>query len=282
MSKKKKTPKGPKYLPSPLNNNMLNYSIYYMSASEKLMYSLLLFFAGGIVGYIFYGGLFKSDGVATITTHISNFIVVCIGGLVAIKFLFPAVTNSLKRKRDKKLQKQFLDMLESLSASLSSGNTVASSFENALRDLRNQYAEGEPIIAELSEVLTGIMNGHTLETMLTDFGKRSNNEDIQNFSNVISNCYRLGGNFNDVVRKTRDIISDKIAVADEIDTKLTSNKLQLNAMCLMPVAIVAMLKFTSGSFADNLASVTGVIVTSIAIGIFIGAYLWGRKIINVR
>lgn len=280
MSKKKE--KLPKYLPSPLNNNMINYNVYYMSGNEKLLYTLLLFIAGGFVGYIFYGGLFKSDGEATNATLISNAIVFCLGGLVAIKFLLPAVTSNLKRKRDKKLQKQFLDMLESLSASLSSGNTVSASFENALRDLRNQFSDNEPIIIELSEVLTGVENGLTLETMLNDFGQRSNNEDIQNFSNVISNCYRLGGNFNDVVRRTRDIISDKMAVSDEIDTKLTSNKLQLNAMCLMPAVLVAMLKVSSGSFADNLASATGVIVTTIAIGIFIGAYIWGRKIIDVR
>lgn len=280
MSKKKE--KLPKYLPSPLNNNMINYNVYYMSGNEKILYALLLFLAGGIVGYIFYGGLFKADGEATKATIISNAIVFCLGGLVAIKFLLPAVTSNLKRKRDKKLQKQFLDMLESLSASLSSGNTVSASFENALRDLRNQFSENEPIVVELSEILIGVENGLTLETMLNDFGQRSNNEDIQNFSNVISNCYRLGGNFNDVVRRTRDIISDKMAVSDEIDTKLTSNKLQLNAMCLMPAVLVAMLKVSSGSFADNLASATGVIVTTIAIGIFIGAYIWGRKIIDVR
>lgn len=281
MSKNKKA-RGLQYLPSPLNNPMLNYSVYYMSAKEKLAYLLLLFLVGGAVGYVFYGGLFRDGGEATVKTHVSNLIVFGIGGLVAVKFLFSAVNDRLKRRRDKNLQKQFMDMLESLSASLSSGNTMASSFDNALKDLRNQYAEGEPIIAELSELLTGVENGNTLETMLADFGKRSNNEDIQNFSNVISNCYRLGGNFNDVVRRTRDIISDKRAVADEIDTKLTSNKLQLNAMCLMPIVLVAMLKLTSQSFADNLASATGVVVTTVAIGIFIGAYLWGRKIIDVR
>ena len=60
MSKKKE--KLPKYLPSPLNNNMINYNVYYMSGNEKILYALLLFLAGGIVGYIFYGGLFKADG----------------------------------------------------------------------------------------------------------------------------------------------------------------------------------------------------------------------------
>ena len=52
----------PKYIPSPLNNNMINYKEYYMSMNEKIGYSLLIFIIGGLVGLVFYGGLFKSDG----------------------------------------------------------------------------------------------------------------------------------------------------------------------------------------------------------------------------
>lgn len=279
MSKKKK---GPQYLPSPMNTRMLNYSEYYMSATEKLMYFLGIFAIGGFAGYIFYGGLFKVDGEATMATHISNLIVFALVGGIALKIFLPMMVKRLKEKRAKKLQKQFLDMLECLAASLSSGNTVAEAFANAYRDLQNQYAPGEMIIVELEEILMGVNNGHTLEEMLNAFGERSCNEDIQNFSNVISNCYRLGGNFGTVVRRTRDIISDKMAIQDEIDTKLTSNKLQLNGMCLMPVLLVTLLKLSSSDFANNLASIKGVFVTTIAIGIFVGAYAWGRKIINIR
>ena len=166
--------------------------------------------------------------------------------------------------------------------SLTAGNTVNDSFINAERDLQNQYSEGEMIVRELMEITTGLSNGKTLEEMLISFGDRSNNEDILNFSNVMSNCYRLGGDFKDVVRKTSDIINDKIAVAQEIETKISSNKLQLNAMTLMPIALVAMLKMSSPSFAENLSSFLGVLVTTVAIGIFVASYFWGQKIVDIR
>ena len=138
------------------------------------------------------------------------------------------------------------------------------------------------IIIELNEIISGIENGHTLEEMVIAFGQRAENEDIKNFSNVISNCYRIGGNFKDVIRKTRDIISDKIAIEEEIETKLSSNKLQHNAMTLMPIALVGMLKLSSASFAANLASFLGVLVTTIAIGLFGVSYFWGQKIIDIK
>lgn len=272
----------PRTIPSPVNNPMLNYRVYYMSAAERILYSLLVFAAGGFAGWVFYGGLFMEDGDATMLTYISNLIIICLIGGIAVRVFLPALRKMLKEKRDKALRVQFRDMLENLTSSLASGNTVAESFVNARNDLANQYSESDYIIQELTEIVAGINNGYTLEEMLSAFGDRTDSEDIQNFSNVIGNCYRMGGDFKTVVRKTRDIISDKMAIEDEIVTKISSNKLQHNAMCLMPVLLVAMLKMSSPSFAENLASFLGVLVTTVAVGIFVASYFWGRKIIDIR
>ena len=279
---KKNNMNEPKYIPSPLKNQMINYKVYYMSALEKIIYFLITFLIGGIAGYIFYGGLFKYEGEATTATYISNIVVFVVVGMIAAKFFVPAIRKHLKEKRAKKLQKQFMDFMEVLAASLAAGNTLKDSFVNAKKDLLNQYLESDMIIIELSEIISGLDNGITLETMLDNFGDRSNNDDIQNFSNVMSNCYRLGGDFKSVVRRTRDIISDKIAVSEEITTKISSNKLQHNVMCIMPIVLVAMLKLASPSFANNLASFIGVFVTTIAFVIFIISYFWGQKIVDIR
>ena len=215
-------------------------------------------------------------------TMISNAVVFCGTGCIAAKFFIPVLRENMRLKRNKKLEKQFVNMLDGLASSLAAGNTGNGAFVNAEEDMKNQYSEDEAIVREISEIVLGLRNGRTLEEMVAAFGARSNSEDIENFSNVISNCHRMGGNFKDVIRKTRDIISDKSAIENEITTKLASNKLQLNAMCIMPVMLVAMLKMSSSSFADNLASALGVVVTTLAIGLFVASYFWGRKIIDIR
>lgn len=281
MAKKEKKSRGPQYMPSLLSRPMLNYSEYYMSKGERLLYSLLLMVAGALVGFVFYGGLFKEDQQATMATYISD-TVVCAGvGLLAIKFFLPAVNGFLKEKRAKNLQRQFMNMLECLSTGLSSGSTMFDAVVHAKEDLLNQYSETDMIIVELSEIVSSVSNGRNLEEAIENFGARSANEDILNFGNVIRNCYRLGGNFNDVVRHTREIISDKFAVADEIQTKVSSNKLQLNAMCLMPIALVGLLKISNPAFSENLGSAVGVLVTTVSIGIFVASYIWGQKIIKI-
>ncbi len=278
----RKKERGPRYIPSPLNNPMINYAEYYFSGGEKVLFFLLTFTAGGLAGLVFYGGLFKRDGEATFSTAVSNMAVFCLVGCLAVRSFLPAIRERMRQQRNRRLEKRFMNLLEGLAASLAAGNTVNDAFVNAKDDMRNQYSDEEAIVREISEIVLGLENGKTLEEMVFAFGARSNSEDIENFSNVVSNCYRMGGNFKDVIRRTRDIISDKSAIADEIATKTASNRLQHNAMCIMPIVLVAMLKSSSASFADNLASVTGVMVTTLAIALFVASYFWGQKIIDIR
>ena len=97
-----------------------------MSAKEKLLYFILAFIAGGVVGLTFYGGLFKdSDGNATLATSISNLIVFAAVGLIAAKIFIPMRTKQLQQKRLQELTMQFRSLLETLAVSLSSGMNMS-------------------------------------------------------------------------------------------------------------------------------------------------------------
>lgn len=281
MSKKEKLQES-EFINSPLNNPMPNYAVYVMGKTESFIVRLISFVAGGLVALIFYGNLFMVDGFATLATHISNVVVFVILGLLAIKFLVPMYKKRCLDKRKNALKQQFRDMLESLAASFSSGSNVQMAFESAVEDLKMQYSPKDYIVKEMEEVISGMKQNINVEVMLENFGKRSGNEDIVSFADVFSVCYRKGGNMNSVIHRTHSVISEKMSVADEIETKLTSNKMQHNVMSVMPIAVVAMLRFTNESFAANFATPVGVIVNTIAIGIFVGAYIYGNKIVDVK
>ncbi len=281
MSKKEKIQE-PEYINSPLNNPMPNYAVYIMGKTENMIISLASFLAGGFVSLIFYGNLFMVDGFATTATHISNVVVFVILGILAIKFLVPMYKKRCLEKRRNMLKQQFRDMLESLAASFSSGSNVQKAFESAVQDLKMQYSPKDYIVKEMEEIISGMQQNINVEVMLESFGKRSGNEDIVSFADVFSVCYRKGGNMNSVIHRTHAVISEKMAVADEIETKLTSNKMQHNVMSVMPIAVVAMLRFTNESFSANFATPVGVIVNTVAIGIFVGAYILGNKIVDVK
>lgn len=281
MAKKEKIVE-PEFINSPLNNPMPNYAVYVMSKVESIIVSLLAFVAGGFVALIFYANLFMVDGYPSLATHISNVVVFVILGLLAIKFVVPMYKKIRLDKRRNTLKMQFRDMLESLAASFSSGSNVQMAFESAVEDLKMQYSPNDYIVKEMEEIINGMKQNINVEVMLANFGERSGNEDIVSFADVFSVCYRKGGNMNSVINRTHSVISEKMAVADEIETKLTSNKLQHNAMSIMPIIVVAMLRFTNEAFSANFATPIGVIVNTVAIGVFVGAYIYGNKIVDVK
>ena len=117
---------------------------------------------------------------------------------------------------------------------------------------------------------------------MASFGERSQIDDIKNFGVVFEVCYRAGGNIKDIVRRTNDIISEKIEVGEEIETALASNKSQFTAMMVIPVIMMLLLRMMSSSFAAAFATAPGVIAITIAIGFFLAAYRLGQKIMDIK
>ena len=270
------------YVNSLINNPVMDYRVYVMNSMEKIMVSIALIVIGGLVGLVFYGGLFKRDGDATLATYIADLIFFIIVGLYARKMFLPIYKNGRLKKRQDKLRIQFRDMMESLTASLSTGSNVLNAFNSALIDLKMQYTESDYIIIELQEIVDCIASNVNAEAAIHFFGERSGIEDIQTFADVFEICYRRGGDMKRIVRRTYDVISDKMAINDEIETKLTSNKMQHNAMSVMPIVVVALLRVTNASFAESFATVQGVLVNTVAIVIFVSAYKYGKKIIDIK
>lgn len=270
------------YCASRINTQVMDYRVYVMKPAEKMMYMILLLIVGGAVGLIFYGGLFKEEGEATLFTHISNIVVFAVVGLVAIKFILPMITETLRKKRINKLKTQFCDFASALTNALASGMNVNDSLNAVIVDLKSQYSDDDFIVREVQEIINGIKNNIPVEEMLGDFGERSGIPEISNFSSVFSICYRTGGDIKSVVRRTTEIISEKIMVSSEIETTLTSNKMQMNIMNVLPIFIVLMMRIMSPEFASSFGSVVGVIGLTISVALTIGAFKLGQKILDIK
>lgn len=277
--KKEKKIEEPQYYKSRINSTVLNYNVYVMKPAEKLLYSALLFVAGGVVGLIFYGGLFKDNPLIGM---ISNIVVFCIVGALAVKFFMPTVTDFLKNKRINTLKAQFREFLSSLTTSLSGGMNVLDAMNNAKVDMTAQFSEESFIVTEINEIVLGMNNNIPVEDMLKDFGDRSGVGDISNFATVFATCYRTGGNIKNIVRRTSEIISEKMSIAEEIETKLTSNKMQMMVMNVLPIVMVLIMKTMSSSFAESFASPIGVVVLTISVALFVGAYILGQKMTDIK
>lgn len=283
FTKKNKAEQEPQYYMSATNMPTYNYKVYYMKPVEKLLTFLLAFVVGAAVGYLFYGGIGKDEfGQPTTITWVLNITIPAIVGSIAGYLFVPVRMKSIIEKRKKDLNHQFRDMLESLTTSLGAGKNVNDSFFGVYEDLKVQYEADAFILKELEVIISGIHNNIPLEDVLEDFGTRSDNDDIQSFANVFKISYRKGGNIKDIIRNTHSILSDKMEITEDIETLVSSNKLEQNIMIVMPIALIGVIKMMSPEFAANFVTPTGIISTTVSIVIFVVAYFIGKSVLDIK
>lgn len=283
FSKKEKPTPEPQYFTSATNETVYNYNVYYMSKKEKILYFVLAFIVGAAVGYLFYGGLAKDEyGNATVLTYVLNIVIPSIIGIIAGKFFLPMRSKQILNKKKSQLNSQFRDMLDGITTSLGSGKNVIDSFVSVREDMKLQYNEDSYILNELDVIINGISNNIAVEDLLMDFGKRSGNKDIMSFANVFKISYRKGGNLKDIVRNTHEILSDKMTINEEIETAISGNKLNINIMICMPIVLIGLIKMMSPEFAANFTTSSGIIATTIAVVLFVAAYIIGKKLMDIK
>lgn len=282
FSKKKKKEEEPEFCLSKINTNIYNYNVYRMKPREKMLYFLIAFVIGGVVGYIFYGGIGQDEYGATITTYICDCIVIAVAGFAFGRLFIPLRRDQILKKRSDTLRTQFISLLDSLATSAAAGKNVPMSFAAARDDLVVQFSEQSYIVQELDIILAGLHNGVQLEDLLEDFGKRSGMKDIENFGKVFEVSFRRGANMKDVIRNTHDILTKKILIEAEIETKITSSKNELNVMLLMPILLIGMMKFSEGEFGSYFVTPTGLISTTIGVGMFVAAFFIGQRVMKIE
>ena len=242
-----------------------DYHVYHMTKIDYLAAYMLGFGVGIIVIYAFF----------------RNIVVTLIGGIVCALLVPPYYNEYKKNSRLKNLREQFKDLLESLTASYSAGRNTPDAFGDARDDMISIYGEEADIVQEIQIICSGIGNNVNIEQLLLDFAERSDLDDVESFANVFEVCNRQGSDLKRIVSETRDIIDDKIEIEMEIETMLSSNKNELNVMMIMPVIVVLSLStMGTGTIVSN--SPVNLIVKFICLGIFGGAYLIGRKIVDIK
>ena len=283
MRKKEKQVQAPAFEISGTNRKMINYQVYEMTANEKAIYFLIAFVIGAAVAYLFYGGIGKDEyGNPTVLTYILDVAIMLIVGFLAGKFFLPIRRNQIIEARKKKLRKQFVDLLDSLATSISSGKNIPNAFIAAKEDLLVQYDADAFIVQEVDNIIAGINNNLDIGGMLLNFGERSGLTDIRTFGRVFETAVSKGANMKEVIRNSHVIISNKCEIEGEIETKVASNKNEQNIMVIMPVILIMMIKFAGSDFATNFTTPTGILSTTVAIGMFVGAYMLGRKILKIE
>lgn len=186
----------------------------------------------------------------------------------------------LKKRRKQDFLNQFCDYLDSVSTSLAVGRNGYESFLTAEEDMKELYRKDTPICYVSGKMAEGLRNGRSIPELLEELSEETECSSVQTFGEVYRICSNAGGNLKLIVGDTRNMLTEKIAVEQEIQTVLTGPKNELNIMVLMPLIILLSLRVMGGGLLDSGEDLFG--VNLLVLGIFVGAYMAGRKIVNIE
>ena len=185
-----------------------------------------------------------------------------------------------KERRKQEFLDQFCDYLDSISTSLAVGRNGYEAFLTAAQDMGDLYGKSAPIVYASGRLAEGLKNGRAIPDLLGEMASETGCSDVRTFGEVYQICHTAGGNLKHIVGDTRNMIVEKIAIEQDIQTVLTGPKNELNIMVLMPLIILASLRVLGGGLVADDAS--SLIVNTIALGIFLGSYWLGRKIVDIK
>ncbi|MGI6010147.1 MAG: type II secretion system F family protein [Ruminococcus sp.] len=200
----------------------------------------------------------------------------------------PGIYLKAKRKnllvrRKKLLNYAFKDAINSLSVALKAGYSMENAVSECIRDLKNIYSPEDPIVQEFCHIRNQLKVSVPIETLLRDFGERSQVEDIQNFAGVYGIAKRSGGNLSRILQNTARTLGDKIEVQKEVEACISAKRMEQNIMAAVPLGIILYMQAIDPEFLAVLyGNIAGVCVMSVCLAGYLLAFWMGRRIVRIE
>lgn len=245
---------------------MIDYGDYRLSGKERLTYFSMYLGLDGLISYLFFH------------SFLAFFLL-----LPGCAIFFGDRKKSLKEQRAERMQNQFLTGMQLVSTSLQAGYAVENAFREAVSELEKIYEKDAFIVQEFRYIVSQISLNRTAEALLMELGRRSHVEDIQNFAEVFYIAKRTGGDLMAIIHNTISCIQQKQETKAEIATGLAGKRMEQNMMSGIPLFILGYVKLTSPGFLDVMYhNAAGILVMLFCLAVYLAAYFWGRKIIQIR
>lgn len=244
----------------------IDYSTYTLSCKEWILFLAQSFFLCSVVNYLFYK----------------------MWAAFLFMLPFPFWYISMKRKlqaekRRKQLYYQFKDGLNALKVGIASGYSLENAVEEACVDMERIYGKNAVITKEFDYIRRQINLSVPAEELFYDLGIRSRTEDIMNFSEILIQSRKMGGNMKEILQNCIVSMEERIDTKKEIDAALAARKLEQKIMSLIPLGIILYLEMTSPEFLGVLyKNPVGISVMTICLAVYLAACRWGERLVDIE
>lgn len=224
-------------------------------------------------------------GCTGITGLLAYFFYRSIWAMLPLSVIGAAAFFQIGRHKAEKMREelaaQFRECILAVAASLQAGYSVENAFLECRPDMILMYGEDALICRELNFVKRGLHIHISLEELLGDLAGRSGCEDIEQFAQIFALAKRNGGNMAEIIRSSAGQIGKRIELRQEIQMLLGGKKMELAIMKVMPFGILLYINMGNRGYFDSLYhNLTGAVIMTGCLGIYLGAYLLGEHIMK--
>jgi len=201
-------------------------------------------------------------------------------GVVGAWYFQKIQADKTQRCREE-LSIQFKECILSVATALNAGYSIENAFMESRRDMEVLYGEDSLIYRELELIRRGLVNNVTLEELLADLGSRSSSEEIRQFATVFAIAKRSGGRLDEVIRRTSELIGQRLDAYQELQIVLSGRRMELNIMKLVPFGVLCYVGAAyPGYFSPLYHNLQGVLIMTGCLILYLAAYVLGEKILQ--
>lgn len=244
----------------------MDYRTYELSWQEKILHGAGYMGIALLLGKIFYDSFYAA-----------------LAGFFFLPLLLKRKAQMLAAKRREALALEFKDFILAFSASLKAGYAAENALVAAGRDLFCMYGTQSMMVEECRKMEKSLKNNQLSEVLLSEFAQRSGQEEIRDFAAIFMIAKRSGGAMSAIIKNTADIISEKIEVKREIQLLYAAKRMEQNIMNVVPVAMIGYVRITTPDYFNAMYhNLFGIMVMSLCLAVYAGAYMLSRKIMDIE
>lgn len=191
--------------------------------------------------------------------------------------------SKLQQKRMEVLQEHFMNGIQVLNTSLQAGLSMENAWREVQKETRILYGEHSEFYMEIKEINQTVTFNMPIERLFLDFAKRSGEEEILRFAEMLDYGKRSGGNWKKIIDNTVLRMWEKYEAQKEIEVMLAAKRMEQKVMNLVPLGMLLFLQISSWDYMQILYhNFFGVMCMSICLATYGVAIFLSEKIMRIQ
>ncbi len=198
-------------------------------------------------------------------------------------FYYRMEKGALLERKKEIAREQFKELMLLASTGQKAGYSPENAFISSYQDMKALYGKESTICHMIQALRSGRENNIAFSRLWKQMGNQLGIAEISEFASVYEISHQCSGNMASVMEKTASVIVHKIETEKEISILLSARGLEQKIMNAMPFLIMLYINLTSpGYFRGLYHSMSGVLLMTICLMIYLAAYVWSVRIVSIR